>query len=483
MMSVAACRMTKMTSATSRRYKGPMRARRPLPPFFLAALLIAIAAGCSGLPQSSSSSSGALRSGPMLADLRPDGVRIWAEGNRPAEYQIELRSLSPKGRWYKAKGVNGGGSMLDLSGTKKRGACQLTGLTSDTDYEYRLVRKDGRVLPDHHGQHFHTPAADGSAYDFRVVFGSCAGEWGIDPTQPVFAAIDSKQPDIFLWLGDNVYFINPDREWEDPQLMEKRWQRSRAMPSLQSLLTHTAHYATWDDHDFGPDNSDRTYPLRDTSKALFNQYWANPASGQSEEDGIYFSFTFGRVEFFMLDTRYARTPNNAPDGPDKVILSDAQWQWLEDGLKESKADFKVVASGMQILSDYHRFETWNLFPQQRSRLLHFIREEQVGGVFFLSGDRHIGEALREPNGAYDLVEFTSSPLAAGIGEAQPDNQVAQRIAGTLAAVENFGMLDFHFPQPGSPDFSEGPVLTFRLHDVYGKPLGRQVVLRLSELHP
>lgn len=420
----------------------------------------------------------------MLANLRPTAVSIWAEASKAVKYEVQIRSQNPNSSWRRARGDSSGSGTLDLTGAKFRGVSTLTALLPDTDYEYRLVDKNGRVLSDLHGQSFHTPPADGTAYDFRVAFGSCAGEWGMDPTQPVFTAIDQLKPDCFLWLGDNVYYILPDREWEDPGLMEKRWRRSRSMPSLQSLLAHTAHYAVWDDHDFGPDNSDSTYALRDFSKELFQDYWANPAAGLSEKDGIYFSFTFGRVEFFMLDTRYERTPNLAEESPDKVILSDTQWQWLEDGLKNSKADFKVVASGMQILSDYHRFETWNLFPQQRSRLLNFIREQEVGGVFFVSGDRHIGEALRvAQNNSYDLVEFTSSPLAAGIGEAQPDSQVSQRIAGTLAAVENFGLLDFHFPLPGSPDYSEGPVLTFRLHDVYGKPLGRQVVLRLSELQP
>ncbi|MDP7062208.1 MAG: alkaline phosphatase D family protein [Planctomycetota bacterium] len=437
---------------------------------------------CSTPTFSTQPNKAALLSGPMLADLRPDGVRLWAEARQAATYEIQVRNLDRNGPWLPAQGPLGKAS-LDLRGSEGRGSCQLTGLAADTAYAYRLVPKVGRALPDLHGQYFHTPAADGQAYDFRVAFGSCAGEWGMDASQPVFTAIDTKHPDLFLWLGDNVYFIHPDREWENPELMEKRWRHSRAKASLQPLLNHTAHYAIWDDHDYGPDNSDRSYALRKVSKSLFNRYWANPASGQSENDGIYFSFTFGRVEFFMLDTRYERAPNERPESPEKVILSDVQWQWLEQGLKNSKADFKVVASGMQILSDYHRFETWNLFPSQRARLLDFIREQRISGVFFLSGDRHIGEALREPNGGYDLVEFTSSPLAAGIGETLPDRQVPQRIAGTLAAVENFGLLDFRFPAPGSSDFAEGPALTFRLYDVYGKPLGRQVVLRLSELQP
>jgi hypothetical protein len=58
----------------------------------------------------------------------------------------------------------------------------------------------------------------------------------------------------------------------------------------------------------------------------------------------------------------------------------------------------------------------------------------------------------------------------------PDGQVSERIPGTLAAKENFGILDFHFQ-------GSHPELSFRLHDVYGEPLGRKVVLRLDQLQP
>lgn len=419
----------------------------------------------------------------MLGDVTSTSVRLWAEATRPVTYQVQLRHADRSSAWHDASFQNAS-SKLRLTREGNRGVVQIGGLTPNTGYQYRLLNAQGRALPDLHGQTFRTAPSDGTAHDFRVAFGSCAGEWGVDASQPIFQAIDDQGPDLFLWLGDNTYFTVPEREWESPTLMEQRWSRARAIPNLQSLLAHTAHYAIWDDHDYGPNDSDRSYPLRKVAKQLFESYWPNPASGLSKEDGIFFKFTFGRVEFFMLDTRYERSPNSGPNGPEKVILSATQWDWLEQGLRSSSADFKVIASGMQILSDYHRFETWNLFPQERARLLNFIRDQRIGGAFFVSGDRHIGEALRVPwQGSYPMVEFTSSPLAAGLGETQPDAEVPQRIAGTLAAVENFAVLDFHFPQPGSVDFAAGPVLSFRLHDVYGKPINRQVVLRLSELQP
>lgn len=417
-----------------------------------------------------------LNSGPMLGDLRSDSVRIWAAAKVPGTYTLELAKESALHAWRPALDELGQAVTLQMDGRRLYGQCQITGLEADTTYRYRLV-KNGRALRGMHEQSFRTHPKKGDAFSFRVAFGSCAGDWGANPSQPIFRAVERMKPDAFLWLGDNVYYGLEGEEWNDPAAMEARWKTQRAMPSLQALLANTPHYAVWDDHDYGPNNSDKTYPLRDFSLDLFTSYWPNPAAGLSGPDGVFFRFQIGTVEFFMLDVRYDRTPLDAASAHPKVILSDAQWKWLEDGLQSSTADFKVIASGMQVLSTYHRFETWNLYPEERTRLLDFLADHSIAGTFMMSGDRHIGEALRfERNGTYPLIEFTSSPLAAGIGEAAPDEQVGERIQGTLAAEENFGILDFHFQ-------GSHPELSFRLHDVYGEPIGREVVLRLDELQP
>ncbi|MFK5957133.1 MAG: alkaline phosphatase D family protein [Planctomycetota bacterium] len=417
-----------------------------------------------------------LISGPMLGDLRPHSVRLWVAAKAPGVYSIELAREDALHTWEPALDAVGHLVELQMDGRRLYAQCQLTGLQPETAYRYRLV-KNKVVLPSLHPQRFRTPAADGKAFSFRVAFGSCAGNWGIDPSQPIFRAIENMHPDAFLWLGDNVYYASKGKEWNDPAAMEARWELQRAMPNLQGLLASCAQYAIWDDHDYGPNDSDGTYPLRDFSLDLFTSYWPNPSAGLDGPDGVFFAFKIGRVEFFMLDTRYARSPNHDAFTRNKVLLSSVQWDWLEQGLKNSTADFKVIASGMQVLSTYHRFETWNLFPSERARLLDFLSAEAIPGVLMISGDRHIGEALRlEREGTYPLVEFTSSPLAAGIGEAEPDSQVAERIPGTLAVAENFGILDFRFQ-------GSHPELSFRLYDVYGEPLGREVVLRFDELQP
>ena len=60
------------------------------------------------------------------------------------------------------------------------------------------------------------------------------------------------------------------------------------------LLRHAPQYAIWDDRDFGPSDSDRTFPLREASGAIFERYWANPSYGSEPGlDGIWSSFEAG----------------------------------------------------------------------------------------------------------------------------------------------------------------------------------------------
>ncbi|MEL6617217.1 MAG: phosphodiesterase, partial [Bacteroidota bacterium] len=109
-----------------------------------------------------------------------------------------------------------------------------------------------------------------------------------------------------------------------------------------------------------------------------------------------------------------------------------------------------------------------------------IRQRQIDGVVFLSGDRHHSELIRiERPGTYPLVEFTSSPLTAGAStfparEDSPEYQNPVRVEGTLVAGErNFGLLSFSGPR-------EDRVLTMSTYDASGETLWEHAV-RASEL--
>ncbi len=405
---------------------------------------------------------GLLLSGPMVGAVQADSFRLWVELKRPADLVIEFRE-NP-GPWHQQ----------DLPIATARGSARVRGLQPDTQYEYRL-RADATLLPDQHGQSIRTAPDPGTWKDFSLGFGSCAGDWGTDPTQGIFLQVAAQDPDLFLWLGDNVYYDFRQKEWESPMAMENRWRVQRALPALGPLLAGRSNLATWDDHDYGPDNADGSYPLRLDSLRLFDSYWANPSAGGAGEDGVYFSMVYGGVEMFFLDTRFDRSPVHWQPAASRQLLAPAQWAWLEQGLRESQAEFKLVISGMQVLADYHRFESWRLYPSDRQRLYQFLAQERIPGVLFLSGDRHIGEVLRrEEILSYPLYEFTASPLAAGIGESTPDAQAPERLPGSEIQVEHFAMLRFFRGETGL-------TLRYEAFDREGVPTGKALSLGLEEL--
>jgi alkaline phosphatase D len=163
--------------------------------------------------------------------------------------------------------------------------------------------------------------------------------------------------------------------------------------------------------------------------------------------GAITQFQWGDAEFFLLDDRTYRSPNDAP--APRTILGETQLAWLLDALTASRSPFKVVAMGGQVVNPSEVFETYaNVAPEERQFLLDEIARRRVDGVVFLSGDRHMTELDRlERPGTYPLYDFTSSPLTAGASSNPPDSVNATRVPGTLVTGQrNFGTLSFTGPR-------------------------------------
>jgi len=151
---------------------------------------------------------------------------------------------------------------------------------------------------------------------------------------------------------------------------------------------------------------------KENSLAGWKQIWANPAAGTAETPGAFFTFSRGDVDFFMGDSRYHRSPDKAPNDDKKRMLGDAQYKWLVDGLKSSKAKFKVIGSGSTLQTS--RADGWRIYDFSRKRLLRSLKEHDVSGVVYLSGDVHqsfVREHQESDLVGYPLVEVISSGIA------------------------------------------------------------------------
>lgn len=287
---------------------------------------------------------------------------------------------------------------------------------------------------------------------FRIALASCfyVNETVYDrPGQPyggdyhILGALARSRPDAMIWLGDNTYYREVD--WYTREGMIRRSTHTRSLAELQPLLGITHNYAIWDDHDFGPDNSDRSWPHKESALEVFRMFWANPSYGVGGRPGVTTHLQWGDVEFFLLDNRYNRAPNERTTG-ERTILGAEQVEWLIDALRASRAPFKFVVMGGQFLNPAREHETYaNVAPEERRRIIDAITAEAIRGVVFLSGDRHASDLTRiDRPGTYPLYELTVSPLTAGVYATASPNP--NTVEGTLVKQRNYALLDFTGPR-------------------------------------
>jgi alkaline phosphatase D len=282
---------------------------------------------------------------------------------------------------------------------------------------------------------------------FSFVAGSCAyiNDSVYDrPGKPyggdyrIFQSIAAQKPDFMLWVGDNVYLREAD--YDSRTGIFYRYAHSRALPELQPLLAQAHHYAIWDDHDFGPNDSDASYPLKEHSQQAFKAFWPSTNYGcATSGKGTYSSFVWADCQFFMLDNRYFRTANSNQTGA-RTILGDEQIQWLINGLSASRATFKFVVIGGQLLNPAAVYENYATYPKEREELIALIRKSAAKGVFFISGDRHhtVLSLLKENEKAYPLYELTTSPLTSS-PHANPEKNLLA-LDSTLVTQRNFALM-------------------------------------------
>lgn len=303
----------------------------------------------------------------------------------------------------------------------------------------------------------------------RIAFGSCLKP---DKPQPIWAAVEAAKPELFVFLGDNMY-----ADTEDPAVLREKYEELGRSPGLTGLRARTPVVATWDDHDYGDNDVGAEYPLKELSRQLFLDFWGEPdASPRRDRDGIYTSYRFGppgqRLQLILLDLRYNRTPlllqtrhesyqeygewarghyaegepvpgpyARNPD-PAASMLGERQWAWLEQELRKP-ADLRIIGSSLQVLADFSGWEAWVNFAHDHQRLIQLIRDTRAEGVLFISGDTHYGELSRlDVNVPYPLFDLTSSGLTETWHVPVPN---ALRQGGPFPEA-NFGLIEVDWQQ-------------------------------------
>mgnify|MGYP003974939169 CR=1 FL=1 len=255
----------------------------------------------------------------------------------------------------------------------------------------------------------------------RIALGSC---FAPQVDSDIWTEITKYNPEIFLYLGDNVYQSEESNELALPHLKEA-YQLLADLKTFDTFRQEIPILPIWDDHDYGMNDAGASYPPRYKSEKLFEQFWrVSIDDPRRSRDGIYFAQTFGlpgqQLQIIMLDTRFFRTDiqkistdqgkkEYQPNLTSKAtMLGEVQWQWLVDKLKEP-ADVRLIVSSVQILASEGDHEGWYLFPKERERLLSFFNN--INGIILISGDRHFSAFYQTDKiTGVPLLELTSSSL-------------------------------------------------------------------------
>lgn len=319
----------------------------------------------------------------------------------------------------------------------------------------------------------------------RIAFGSCGSQ---DHPQPVLDTALGHHPELFIWLGDNIY-----GDTKDMSVLKAKYAELGAKPEFRRLKKAARFLATWDDHDYGWNDSGRHYPFKKESKEIFLDFWEEPAdSPRRQHEGIYTSYLFEgngrRLQVILLDNRTFRDDLRRYRGElsnderffypldyypheieDSTLLGEAQWQWLEGELRKP-ADLRIIGSGSQFSISFNGYEAWANFPHERQRMLDLVKKTRANGVMFITGDVHYGEvSVLKDKDLYPIYDVTASGITSTWLFATPNEN---RIEGPV--MENhFGMLTIDWTP-------KDPQVNMEIYDVRGNQRV-QYGVKLSEI--
>jgi len=268
-----------------------------------------------------------LHSGPMPGYVGIREAILWLQTSAPTTVTVKYWAAeSPTDHFFS--------DPLAIDSTTDFTAhINLHDLRPGTVYAYRVFLNE-KEIPNVPSLTFHTqPVWLGRKIppNFEVVVGSCSfiNQTPLSPSVvgygggfEIFSSIANRHPAFMLWMGDAIYLREGD--FHNPQGITDRYRHARSFGPLQKLLQSTHHVAIWDDHDYGPNNANRAWIYKDQALEVFQRYWANPSYGLKKLRGIFTVVSYGDIDFFLIDNRFYRDDDRAPEDPGKEMFGKAQ---------------------------------------------------------------------------------------------------------------------------------------------------------------
>jgi alkaline phosphatase D len=462
-----------------------------------------------------------INQGVASGDVTDDSAVVWSRSNREAQMHVEYDTNSNFSQPRSTDATTLGNQTTDYTSHVK-----LEGLSPDTLYYYRVwfstpplsqANKTTSLASDILAGSLRTSPSASLPSNKSISFIFAADLGGQKHCRQVdkggyyiFEKMKELSPDFFIANGDMIYAADkcpvqgPSDDWKnipgnfsgvaDPEInwtntkqvrdtYLKHWQYNRADPYLQSFLQNTSMYSQWDDHevinDFGalwpywnPFNKDREgySNIVNEGRKVFFDY--SPIDRNLDQNNrIYRSFNWGpNLDLFILDGRSYRSPNSMADTPEnnKTMLGTEQLEWLEQGLMNSSAIWKVISSDVPISvptganasilgrdgwanGNETNFSSETGFERELQQLLRFLDDSNIDNVVFVTTDVHFPANIQyeiDANNDGDKLifhELISGPLSAfrfgtpgGAPIPKLDNTFNPKILYEEGGIFNFG---------------------------------------------
>ncbi len=303
---------------------------------------------------------------------------------------------------------------------------KLEGLNPNTSYQYRLLYGlDTATYRTGHWCEFKTLPGTGVSrkINFVVNTGMNYHHFYYRPGRkylgtdkyngfPAAKQMLLLQPDFFVGTGDNVYYDSPAMpigEGVDERSIRNYYHLQFSQPRLVELFSNVGTYWEKDDHDYRWNDCDTTDGERQPSHKLGIRMFKEqlPVTDPNDYDEVtYKTYRVSReLQFWLVENRDYRSPNNMPDGPDKTIWGKTQKEWLKRTLKESDAVFKVLISPDPMIGPDDSYKTDNHVNRQGFRhegqeFFQWLSDEGIGRneFFIICGDRHWQYHSIDPTG-------------------------------------------------------------------------------------
>jgi alkaline phosphatase D len=355
--------------------------------------------------------------GVLAGDMEPTRAVVWTKCAASVPLQVKVWDESGTKILVDVTIGEGGFVHHDVASLKPA-----------TRYRYEFRTNDKKSATGS----FTTPPAAGAKP--VVTFGavSCTHQFGEDGWQAIGKAA-GMEVDCFFHLGDHVY--NDANGWlttlED---FRASWKTCFDLPYMRAFHANQGVYFTWDDHEI-INNWDHDWiaanPQYEGAVTFgTHTYWEHHPL--RAKDRLWRSVKWGdTVELFVLDLRSERREDVG-----RRIMSREQMTWLKKALAASTATFKIIMNPIPVCtmppSDAHIADRWEGFDAERTELLAWIRDLHLSGVWWISGDYHVGAVGRIDEYGYRWYGMHEVMMGPGAGHgADETKDMAAHVDGTI----------------------------------------------------